>query len=106
MRKYSICPICKAQKQSKYPNQAPRPVLESHLHYRDGQTWVHARHIARGLIVIMEDDNGNEIVIGNDNCWLIGYCNLTVLFLYCGCAKMVGATVQYTELGLSNLASN
>ena len=61
MRKYAICPICKAQIQVDYPNQAPLSILESHLHYQEGQTWVHARHIARGSIVILEDDNGNEI---------------------------------------------
>jgi putative transposase len=61
MRKYAICPICKAPIQVEYSNQALRLVLEAHIYYQDGQTWVHARHIATGSIVILEDENGNEI---------------------------------------------
>lgn len=61
MRKYAIWPICKAQLQVEYPNQAPRPILESHLHYQDGQTWAHAYKIARSSTVLLEDANWNEI---------------------------------------------
>jgi hypothetical protein len=61
MRKYAICPICKAQVYPNHANLTPRQELTNHLHYSDSQTLKRAKLMVKDSVVILEDDNSQSL---------------------------------------------